>query len=93
MKFGKIELEEFNVTKLPQKAASAWSAIETSGLVGASYKPILYLGKRVSKGVDHIFLAEETLIYAEPERHIVILAINEFEGEYKLVNESLEVII
>ena len=55
--FGKIELEEFaGLTSMPQKAASAWSGA-IDGLVGASYKPLLYLGKQVVKGVDHFFVA------------------------------------
>ena len=41
--FGQIELAKFEgLTKMPQKAASAWATLE--GLVGASYKPLLYLG-------------------------------------------------
>ena len=91
MTFGKIELEKFEVGKFPQKAASALTALE--GIVGASYKPILLLGTQIVKGVNYIFLCEQTLITKEPERHIVTLAVNEFNGEYELVNNSIEVII
>lgn len=92
MTFGKIELEKFEAGgKFPQKAASALTALE--GIVGASYKPILLLGTQIVKGVNYIFLCEQTLITKEPERHIVTLAVNEFNGEYELVNNSIEVII
>lgn len=40
---GAIEFENFEgltLTSMPQEAASAWSAAE--GLVGASFKPLLY---------------------------------------------------
>ena len=91
--FGKIELEQFTgLTSMPQKAASAWSgALE--GLVGASYKPLLYLGKQVVKGVDYFFIAEQTLITNPPIRRVVRLVINEFDGKYELVPESIEDLI
>ena len=75
------------MTQMPQKAASAWSgALAIEGkLLGASYKPIAYVGTQVVKGVNHIFIAEQTLIVATPERHIVLLSINEYDGNYSLV--------
>ena len=60
---GKIAFEEFEgLTSMPQRAASAWSAMESGGLVGASYKPLLYVGTQLVKGVNHWFIAEQTLI-------------------------------
>ncbi len=100
---GGIQLEEFKgLTSMPQKAASAWVAIE-GGIVGAGYKPLLYVGSQVVKGINHWFIAEQTLILAQPERHIVKIAVNEFnqktEGKdsefetlYKIVPHSIEVI-
>lgn len=91
--FGKMQLEQFTgLTSMPQKAASAWSgAIE--GLAGASYKPLLYLGKQVVKGVDYFFIAEQTLITNPPIRRVVMLVINEFDGKYELITESIEDLI
>lgn len=99
---GGIQLEEFKgLTSMPQKAASAWIAVEGSGFTGAGYKPLLYVGSQVAKGVNHWFIAEQTLILAQPERHIVKIAVNEFnekkdDGEletvYKIVPHSIEVI-
>ena len=83
--------EQIGLTKMPQKAASAWVAIE-GGIVGAGYKPLVYVGTQVVKGVNHWFIAEQTLITAEPERHIVKLAVNEFNDEYKIVPHSIEVL-
>lgn len=92
--FGQIELAEFKgLTSMPQKAASAWSAFETSGLVGASYKPLLYVGEQPVKGINHWFICEQTMITREPERHLVSLAINEFKDEYELVSGSIKRII
>ena len=100
---GEIQLEEFKgLDKMPQKAASAWVALD-GGITGAGYKPLLYVGSQVVKGVNHWFIAEQTLILAQPERHIVKIAVNEFnqkiegkDGEfetvYKIVPHSIEVI-
>ena len=91
--FGKIQLEQFvGLNSMPQKAASAWSGA-FEGLVGASYKPLLYLGKQVVKGVDYFFIAEQTLITNPPIRRVVMLVINEFNGKYELVPESIEDLI
>ena len=98
---GGIQLEEFKgLDKMPQKAASAWCAVE-GGITGAGYKPLIYVGSQVAKGITHWFIAEQTLILATPERHIVKLAVNEFneplengefETVYKLVPHSIEII-
>ena len=88
---GGIEvLEQQGMTAFTQSAASAWSAFDGS-MVGAGYKPIAYVGKQLVKGTNHIFIAEQTLILAQPVRHIVLVTINEFEGNYTTV--SIEIII
>ena len=90
--FGKIEFEEFEgLTKMPQKAASAWSAVD--GIIGASYKPLLFIGEQVARGTNYWFIAEQTLITATPTKHIVTIAINEFGGIYTIVPSGIEVII
>ena len=92
MLLGGIEFEEFKgLTSMPQKAASAWIAIE-GGIVGAGYKPLLFVGSQTVKGTNYWFIAEQTLITAEPERHIVKIAVNEFNGKYTIVPHSIEVI-
>ena len=79
---GKIQLANFTgLTAMPQKAASAWTdAME--GLVGASYKPLLYCGEQV--------VTTSTLV---PTRKIVKFAINEFRGEYRLLGNTIEVVL
>lgn len=91
--FGKIEFANFDgLTKAPQKVASACSALETSGLCGAKYKPLLYIGEQVSKGTNYWFIAEQTLVTANPVRHIVTIAVNEFNGVYAIIPSSIEVV-
>lgn len=92
MTLGGIAFENFGgLSSMPQKAASAWSAIET-GITGASYRPIVYVGSQTVKGVNHWFIAEQTFVTAEPEKHLVKIAANEFNGKYKLVPHSIETI-
>ncbi len=89
---GQIELENFDgleLTKSPQRAASAFSVVN-DGMTGATYRALIYCGPQPVRGTNHWFIAEQTLTTATPERHIVKLAVNEFNGEYALVNKSIE---
>ena len=88
--FGTIQIiEQKAMDRLPQQAASAWSKVDE--LVGADYKPMAYVGTQQVKGVNHVFIAEQTLVLAEPVRHIVLIKVNAFNGDYKVV--SIEQII
>lgn len=82
--FGRVELAPFEACKLPQEAASAWSAVE--GIVGAGYVPLRYLGKQVAKGTDYFFVAGQTLMTNPPLRRVVYIMINQLDGEYDLAN-------
>lgn len=83
--FGKVQLEQFGSISLPQKAASAWSAA-AEGITGASYKPLLFLGHQTVKGENYFFVAEQTLLTNPIVRRVVRLTINEFNGEYEIVD-------
>ena len=85
--FGKIQLENFDACKLPQKAASAWSAVE--GLIGATYKPLLYLGEQIVNGTNYYFIAEQTLMTNPLIRRVIKFAIYEHNGEYEMLDESI----
>lgn len=88
---GQIELENFTaLTEMPQKAASAWSEVDR--LVGASFKPILYIGTQLVHGVNHWFLAERTIVALNSDRRLVKLAINELNGKFKFVSNSVQVV-
>ncbi len=86
-------IEQKGMTSMPQKAASAWDGAFAEGFTGASYKPIAYIGKQLVKGTNHMFIAEQTLSTANAERHIVTIIINEFDGKYTIVKDSIERII
>lgn len=85
--FGKIQLENFDACKLPQKAASAWSAVE--GLIGATYKPMVYLGEQLVNGTNYYFIAEQTLMTNPLIRRVIKFAIYEHDGEYQMLDESI----
>ena len=90
--FGSIEFENFEgLTKMPQKAASAWSGAML-GLVGVDYKPLVYVGTQPVKGTNYHFIVEQTLMTYPIVRRIATLAINEFEGKYTIVPDSIKTI-
>lgn len=93
MMFGKIQLEHFDgITTMPQDVASAWHAA-FEGLVGVSYKPLLYLGKQLVNGINYYFIAEQTFMTNPTFRRVVKLAINAGDNDVTLIDESITEII
>jgi len=85
--FGGINVvEQPEATSLPQEAATAWDSVNLSELVGANYKVISYIGNQIVQGVNHFFLVQQTIVLAEPVRHIAVITINEFAGTYSVTN-------
>lgn len=85
---GALEFEPFDgLTKMPQGFASAQTAMDK--LIGATYKPLLCVAKQQAKGTIYWFFALQTLVTANPEQHIVTIAINEFNGNFSPVNGSI----
>ncbi len=86
MFFGGWELDEFRGVKLPQKVASAFTAV-TGELVGADYQPIVYLGKQAVNGTNYCLLAVQKLVTANAEKRLVKMVINEApDGTASLVS-------
>ena len=84
MNLGSVEIiEQQGLTKMPQEAASAWSAFD-GAIVGAGYKPIAFVGTQVVKGINYVFIAEQTLITNPISRHIVLVKVNNFDGNYSI---------
>lgn len=78
---GQIEIiEQPAMTDMPQKAASAWSAM--NDLIGAAYTPFAFVASQLAKGTNYFFLANQFI----QQRHIVLVTINEFNGIFKLVD-------
>ena len=84
---------EFNIitdmTKLPQRVASAASAMETAEITGASYKPVMYVGTQPVRGTNYWFIAEKTLITNPPKKSLVTIAVNEFQGKFEIVPKTI----
>lgn len=85
MRPGGWKLENFKATELPEKVASAFTAV-TKDLVGATYTPVLYCGQQIVKGVNYMLICEITLSDKEGTQHLAQMIINEFQGEYYIVN-------
>ena len=89
MKFGEIEIiDQPEGLIMPQEAASAWHGAFGTGenFGGPSYKAITYVGGQPVKGVNHVFIAQQTFTFAKTERHIVLVTINEFDGNYNITS-------
>ena len=82
---GGWKLADFEAAGLPERAASAFTAV-TMDLVGATYIPVLYCGQQTVKGYNYMILCEQKLSDQEGTRHLVQMIINEFQGEYYIVN-------
>lgn len=81
---GSVEvIEQQTLTKMPQEAASAWAYFD-GAIVGAGYKPVAFVGTQLVKGTNYVFLAEQTFITAEPVRHIAVVKVNAFNGNYSI---------
>ena len=87
---GKIKFNFItDLSKLPQKVASAMSEIESPALVGANYNPLMYVGDQLVRGTNYWFIAEQTLTTREFDKHLVLIAVNEFENKFEIVPSSI----
>ena len=59
---------------MPEEIASALGKLDN--LVGASYKPIAYLGSQIVHGVNYAVLAEQTILCAGSTKNIVLIIFN-----------------
>ena len=78
-----------DLSKLPQKVATAMSEIESPALVGANYSPLMYVGDQLVRGKNYWFIAEQTLTTRDFEKHLVLIAVNEFENKFEIVPSSI----
>ena len=65
---------------LPQRVESGFGRL-FGDLVGATYKPIAYLGSKVVHGTNHAVLAEQNLITGKDIKNIVLIVLNEKPGD------------
>ena len=88
--FGAVEVvEQPEMTAMPQKAASVWAAMDP--LVGVHYKPVLYVGRQLVHGEEHVFLAECMLVVPNARRMLVLMGLKMDDG--KAIIASLKVVV
>ena len=90
MKLGGIELEGVfggytivnqPATSLPQDLATALGVVN-SGILGATYQPVWYVGKQVVNGMNHFLLAEQVRMTKDQDKRIVGIIINIPAGDF-----------
>lgn len=92
---GGYEIVNIPATKIPQDAASAVFGAINSGLLGATYVPIWYIGYQTVNGKNHLFLAKEIRSTKNRDTYIVGLVINtppskDHSGEGSKIVEIIE---
>lgn len=72
--FGGFTIDPKVKDDIPKEAMEAFKTV-TEGWVGADIEPIAYLGSKVVKGIDVVFLAQVTGVYpgAEPEVKLIVV--------------------
>ena len=96
--FGNIQLLEFEeCIDYPQGFASASAVVNVNEdgepLIGCKYKLLMPLGVQPVHGNNYYFLAEQTIMSNPVVRRLVTLAVNEQNGNYKLVKNSVKVVL
>lgn len=61
--------------KLPQEVATGFSAV--NHLIGAAYIPLLYCGKQLVNGWNHMLICKQTLSTREPVDHVVEMVLHQ----------------
>lgn len=58
----------------------------TEKLVGVHYKPLVYVGSQLVKGVNHFIICEAKMVKPGAEPYLVLLCFNVFQGETSIVS-------
>ncbi len=74
-----IESEE-----LSPEVQAAFTAAEKS-IIGASYKPVMYIGKQIVRGENHYIVCETKGIYPGAQPQATVFIVNIFEGKPSVV--------
>ena len=90
--FGGYEIANLPVNKLPQEVASAVGAVNSNPILGATYNPIWYVGKKTVNGVNYFFIAEDIRTTKNKDKSIVGLIINVPPGEQSIQGVGAKVV-
>ena len=87
---GKINFDIItDLSKLPQKQATAMAKIENPELTSARYKALIYIGEQQVHGTNYWFIAQQTQSTRESDEHLVLIAVNEFDFKFEVVKSSI----
>ena len=65
-------------TEFPKEAIEAFNeAFE--GFVGTKVEPLVYIGQKISKGIDYKFLARTTPVVLNPESDLALVTVNSMD--------------
>lgn len=73
---GGWNIDEMKPCKMPQKVASAYAGA-MSGIVGAEYEPVLYVGSQMVNGTNYCLLAVQRLVTVNAPNRLVKIVIHE----------------
>lgn len=87
--FGSWDYSEVTAEGLPQQVETGFETITQSGLVGASFTPVKYLGKQIANGTNYAVLAKAAPVVPNAPSHLVVIIFNQ-QGDianavYKLI--------
>lgn len=72
---GGWEIASMEECKLPEDVATGFSSV--NNLRGATYIPVLYCGKQVVNGRNHMLICKQILSTKEPEEHVVEIVLHQ----------------
>lgn len=67
-------------TEIPQEAKDAFEACN-KGFVGSKVEPFAYVGTKVAKGTNHIFIATVEAVAPNAPKEVAIVTANTLEGK------------
>lgn len=73
---GTWEIAKMKKSSLPEKVASGFSEA-TKNLKGAKYRPVLYCGKQIVAGTNHMIICKQTLSDREGAEHVVAMMLHQ----------------
>ncbi len=84
---GCYELAAMKPCDLPKEVAAGYAEI-MGALVGADRIPVLYVGKQIVAGINHMILCKQTVAAPNAPEHLVKIVINcaPTTGKWSLVS-------
>ena len=73
---GTWEIAKMKKSSLPEKVANGFSEA-TKNLKGAKYRPVLYCGKQIVAGTNHMIICKQTLSDREGTEHVVAMMLHQ----------------